>query len=67
MKCTLKIAMDNAAFSDAPGRELARILRDAADRAEDLCDASQVRHGPWEVPLRDYNGNRVGDMVVRKS
>lgn len=66
MKCTLKIAMDNAAFSGAPGHQLSQILNEAAERAKNLCDASQVRHHPWEVPLRDVNGNRVGEMVVRK-
>ena len=67
MHCTVKVRMDNAAFSDGPGAELARILREVADEVEGgLHDASQVRHGPWEVSLRDTNGNRVGEMVVRK-
>ena len=41
---------DNAAFEE-PGLEIARILRDAADKVE---------RGTWGFILRDYNGNKVG-------
>lgn len=50
---TLEIETGNAAFSDGPATEIARILRDLAARLErgDFND---------EMHLRDYNGNRVG-------
>ena len=65
MKCTIKIKMSNAAF-EIPGPVLARILRDLADKAEYLVSADQVKHSPWEEIIMDVNGNRVGEMVVRK-
>jgi hypothetical protein len=42
---------ENAAFEDNRGYEIARILRDAADKIET---------GTSEGALFDYNGNRVG-------
>lgn len=51
MHATLKIEMDNAAFTDSPGIELARILRELAEAVENGAD--------YKV-LRDGNGNRVG-------
>jgi hypothetical protein len=53
---TITIQTGNAAFEDAPASEVARILRDLADRFENegALDAT---------PLRDHNGNKVG--VVR--
>lgn len=65
MKCTIKVKMDNAAF-ETPGLELARVLRNLADKAENLVSADQVKHYPWEETARDANGNRVAEMVVRK-
>ncbi len=61
MKATIKIAMDNAAFTDnEAGFELARILRDAAD-------ALQLNgcYGAVKFPLVDVNGNHVGVCEVR--
>ncbi len=63
MRAQINIEMDNAAFEEAgAGNELARILRELAERidyqdAEDLAQA-----GP--VGLRDYNGNTVGRLEV---
>jgi hypothetical protein len=53
MSFRLEIATDNAAFDDAPAVELARILRELADRVEEA-EAGDV------LPVRDLNGNRVG-------
>ena len=57
---SLRIETENAAFCDdltgepAPAPEVARILRDLADRIEAEADAA----GPFR--LRDINGNTVG-------
>ena len=49
---TIEIETGNAAFADGnEAAELARILREAAQRIE---------HGCTGFPLRDNNGNRVG-------
>ena len=57
MNARITINMDNAAFEDFLGSELARILRDLADRIEDgdLAD---------RIVLRDYNGNTVGQFEI---
>lgn len=55
MKYYLEITdLDNDAFTDDAGAELARILREAAVKIE--------AHSPgrMEYQLRDINGNRVG-------
>ncbi len=52
MEAGLRIKMDNAAFEDDPG-ELARILRDLADKVE-----NGVTDGDQFV-ARDINGNKV--------
>ncbi len=51
--------MDNAAFEDMPGLELARILRDAARKVEgaELSDRGRFA-------LLDLNGNKVGSVIV---
>ncbi|WP_111732208.1 hypothetical protein [Roseovarius amoyensis] len=50
----LEFATSNAAFTDDAPTEVARILRDLADRIE----------GPagrfYDAPVRDLNGNRIG-------
>ena len=55
MKATITVRMDNDAFADTPASELARILREAADQAED---------GETEFALRDITGNAVGKFAV---
>ena len=50
----LKINSENAAF-DQEGQEVARILRDLADRLENLDKLQEC-----QLPLRDLNGNTVG-------
>ncbi len=60
MKLTITIQMDNAAFTDNSGAEVARILREFADRSEDETDSS------WDntYSLRDINGNKVGTAEI---
>ena len=62
---TLKIVirMDNAAFEDNEGPEVARILRDYAAHIDDGCrfDAYDA-----EKTLRDLNGNTVGEAKVAR-
>jgi len=55
VKVKIEINCDNAAF-ESPELEVGRILRELADRVE--------VNGLDEVPLRDYNGNRVGQLSV---
>lgn len=54
MRASIKIDMDNAAFEE-PGYELARILRELAQKCED---------GWKSGPLHDINGNRVGTFKI---
>lgn len=57
MKMTVKVKMSNSAFGDddfEAAQELARILREAADKLE--------RNGLEHVILRDVNGNKVGEV-----
>jgi len=50
----LKLETDNQAF-DQEGQEVARILRDLANRLENLDKLQECQQ-----PLRDLNGNTVG-------
>ena len=52
---TVTIKTDNAAFGDHTVNEVARILREVADRIE--TDGDERRDG---LTLRDVNGNTVG-------
>ena len=59
MKATIEIEMDNAAFDDGSGRELARILGELAAKV------SRVEITPgrgWN--LFDVNGNKVGTVEI---
>lgn len=53
----IEIKTDNAAFSEYPGIEIARILRKLANLLSDCVDKDLVNQ---TVPLLDINGNRVG-------
>ena len=53
-KHSITIHTDNAAFSDDPNAETARILRHIAD---------QVEQGVDHIPVYDINGNRVGTYM----
>lgn len=50
---TLEVSTDNDAFAGGAGPEVARILRDLADKVEE-------HSAGGEGLLRDYNGARVG-------
>jgi hypothetical protein len=52
---SLNLNIDNAAFGEDRSLEIARILREAADKLEAGSTGSQ---------LRDFNGNRVGQFVI---
>ncbi|CRI66753.1 hypothetical protein THIOKS13070009 [Thiocapsa sp. KS1] len=54
---TIEMSLDNAAFEDDPAPEIARILRQLADKLEG-------RGIDDEILLRDINGNRVGKAVI---
>lgn len=53
MRFVLKLSCDNSAFETDPTAEVARILRALADRLEGASPDE-------DYPLRDANGNRVG-------
>ncbi|MEB0029166.1 hypothetical protein QN372_00235 [Undibacterium sp. RTI2.1] len=58
MNLKINTACDNAAFDDGEQYEVARILRALADKLEN--------EGMRNMPLRDINGNTVGDIEVLK-
>ena len=63
MDVVIKINCGNSAFeSGDEGREVARILRALALRAETVGDLS----GGFGPSLFDVNGNRVGDCEVEE-
>jgi len=55
MQAKITVKMDNAAFTDDPGAELARILRDLA---------KHIENGDTGRRLMDGNGNRVGEFTI---
>ena len=59
MRYTIKIDLDNAAFEPSKGHEVARILRELANDVEQF--AFTKASGGVRFPVRDVNGNRVGD------
>lgn len=59
-KFTLSINTSNAAFDDYEAHEVARILRELAQRLENNGMES-------EIILRDINGNKVGTAISSKS
>lgn len=62
MQVKIIVEMDNAAFSGADcGPELARILRDVADHAENCGKDVDLMDGR---ALYDVNGNKVGLVHV---
>lgn len=62
MKCKIEISMNNDAFIGRPGSELARILREIADKAEEYDGAEDFRE--FTHVLHDANGNKVGGIEV---
>lgn len=57
MSIKLEIKTDNAAFEDAPGWEIARILMELAHRVEHLGPGQSI-----SIPAVDINGNKVGRL-----
>lgn len=55
MSFKLTIKTDNDAFSEDAGAEVARILREIAEKVENGSTGSGVL---------DYNGNRVGQFTL---
>jgi hypothetical protein len=63
MKATITISMDNAAFADdAAGEEVARILRNLADK---IGGEGVHQIAGANITLRDVNGNTVGKFTVK--
>lgn len=60
MQLTIRISLDNAAFEDAPGVEVGRILAGVIEmlESEGLPTAGEPKS------LQDYNGNTVGTMTL---
>lgn len=54
---SLQMDTGNAAFDDEPASEIARILRDVADRLE--------QQGAGDGNLIDHNGNTVGRFTSK--
>ena len=61
MEFKLNIRTDNAAFADCPGSEVARILREIADKI----DFKELPH--FMQTIRDCNGNDVGRYACKES
>lgn len=61
MKLKISIDMENAAFEDCNGNEVARILKQLAERLE--CEALDT---DYNMPLGDLNGNCVGNAKVTR-
>jgi hypothetical protein len=61
MKLKLEIEMDNAAFEDQQGAEVARILHKLADQLD-----GNVWLGGLSTRLIDFNGNVVGVAKTTK-
>lgn len=51
----IEFTTDNAAFSEGPATEIARILERLAKK---------IRMGDFDEPIMDINGNRVGTMTI---
>lgn len=56
----LEVTCDNDAFEPEPWEELARILREAADKLEREREACK-----WFQTVRDINGNDVGRFALK--
>ena len=61
MKAKIEIEMDNAAFDEANGFELARILEVAAYNV-----VNETLSGGESFAMRDYNGNVVGKLIIEE-
>lgn len=57
---TLKIQCGNAAVEPEPWEELARILRETADKLEEKRDECR-----WFQTIYDINGNDIGRFALK--
>lgn len=62
MQFVLSIDCDNGAFDGAPLSEIARILRETADRLESGYLPNNLQ--PFAFGIYDINGNVVGSMAL---
>jgi hypothetical protein len=58
IELTLKISSSNDAFTDNPEEEIARILKDAAEKIRN--------NGDGVYSLLDINGNKIGGMDANR-
>jgi hypothetical protein len=63
MTATIRIEMDNAAFEGNLNPEVARILRELADRIHGWAGGRDLASGD-RFSLHDFNGNKVGTLDV---
>jgi hypothetical protein len=59
----MQVHLDNAAFEDNEGWELARILRRLA---ENIDHRNVLPHNDHVIPLRDSFGNTVGNYFCKE-
>lgn len=74
MKANLSISMDNAAFGDNPQWELGRIMKELAKTVQHglgyavAVDGEggreKVEFKSYKIPVRDLNGNPVGELEI---
>lgn len=64
MNATITIEMDNAAFTENPGFELARILHNLAENVGDWLYNTSVFLDGFVFPIYDRNGNKVGKIAI---
>jgi len=63
MEFTIKINMDNAAFSENPNDELLRVIAQATRKIDNNCIDDLLDD---VYKLRDTNGNIVGEFELTK-
>jgi hypothetical protein len=64
MKFILETDMDNEAFGSLPFLELARILKETAEKFEEYDRVAIDLGGTFSKIVRDYYGNTVGTATV---
>ena len=58
----MSINLDNAMFEDNEAPEISRIFKDLSDYSKDAIINEDSM--PIEKPLRDSNGNTVGQLII---
>jgi len=64
MKATLTIDLDNEAFEYETGLELARILRELADKVKILTAPDLAYDFNRSITVMDVNGNSCGKFAI---